>query len=62
MFPLIMHVAVKKIQCFTSALDGGGGRGAVTTQMIREKAAYNLEYVISQHLNLITETHAHNFE
>lgn len=38
------------------------GESAVTTQMIKEKAASNLEYVISQHLNLITETHAHNFE
>lgn len=47
MFSFNMLVIVKKkIPCFSSALEGEGERGAVTTQMIKDKAAHNLEYVI----------------
>lgn len=50
-------VIVKKILCFSCALEGEGERGAVTTSVIKENAAHSPEYVILKHLNLITWEH-----
>lgn len=53
-FNMLVIVRKKKSDTSLSALEGDGERGPVTTQMIKEKAAYDLEYVTLQHLSLLT--------